>query len=273
MKTRLIGRMNTRLLTRAGILVSVSALNLTFSPAVWSQTSPTPANPAGSSENTKAADSSTAEQNDAMTGSSTNQPATLERTNSKDASNPLDKNPSTVSTDSEDKTATKNPNDTTLEATTVDKNAPSTAKSSAAADKTFLIKAAQGGITEMQLGRLAQEKGTSADVKQFGSRMVKDHSRNNDELKTLAQQKGVAVPSQLDAGHQATVDRFKHLSGAAFDRAFVHAMVKDHQSDAAEFKKESASAKDPDVKAFAGKTLGMINGHLTEVQSIEAKLK
>jgi len=270
MKTRLLTHMRTRLLTRAGILVSVSALNLTFSPAAWSQT---PSNPTGSSEDTKTTDS-TADQNSSMTGSSTNQPGTLERTNSKDTGNSLDKNPSTAPTDSEDKTATKNPNDTTLEATTEDRNAPSKAKeASAAPDKTFLIKAAQGGITEVQLGQLAQEKGASADVKQFGSRMVQDHSKSNDELKVLAQQKGVTVPSKLDARHQATVDRFKHLSGAAFDRAYVRAMVKDHKSDAAEFTRESTSAKDPDVKTFAGKTLGMIKGHLAEVQSIETKLK
>jgi putative membrane protein len=102
--------------------------------------------------------------------------------------------------------------------------------------------------------------------------MVMDHSRANDELKSLAQQKGVTVPSTLDHKHQAMVDHFRTLSGPAFDRAYVHNMVKDHQEDAAEFQKASTSAQDPDVKAFAGKTLNVIKSHLSDVQSIQEKI-
>lgn len=260
--------MKNRLFTRAGILMSVSAFNLAFTPVAWSTT---PSETNGPDQNSKTAENA-AEQQSSTTGNSMDQPGTLDKTSSKDTSNSLDQNPSTAPTDSADKAATKNPNDTTLEASQ-EKKAPSTAKTTTPADKSFLITASQGGLAEVQLGQLAQEKGASAEVKQFGSRMVQDHSKANDELKTLAQQKGVAVPSKLDGGHQATVDRLKHLSGPAFDRAYVHAMVKDHKNDAAEFKKESASAKDPEVRAFAGKTLEMINGHLSEVQSMETKLK
>lgn len=131
-----------------------------------------------------------------------------------------------------------------------------------AGENTFLTNAAEGGMAEVELGNLAQEKGNSDVVKQFGKRMVDDHSKINDELKPLASSKGVTVPTTLDAKSQATKDRLSKLSGAAFDRAYMQDMVTDHTHDVAEFRRMASSATDPDIKAFASKQLPTLEEHL-----------
>jgi putative membrane protein len=131
-----------------------------------------------------------------------------------------------------------------------------------AEDSAFVTKAAQGGMAEVELGNLAQQNGSSDTVKQFGKRMVGDHTKANDELKTLASDKGVSLPTALDAKSQATKDRLSKLSGAAFDRAYMQDMVTDHQQDVAEFRKQSTRGTDPDLKAFASKTLPTLEEHL-----------
>jgi len=133
-----------------------------------------------------------------------------------------------------------------------------TAKSSAmkaAPDHRFVTAAATGGMAEVELGKLAADKASSSDVKKFGQRMVDDHGKANDELKTLAQNKNITLPASLDAQHKAKVDRLSKLSGDAFDRAYMQEMLKDHRKDVSEFRTESKSGKDPDVKAWASKTL------------------
>jgi putative membrane protein len=96
--------------------------------------------------------------------------------------------------------------------------------------------------------------------------MVTDHGKANDELKSLAQQKNITLPTDLNAKDKATYDRFSKLSGAAFDRAYMQHMLADHRTDVNEFKKESTSGKDPDVKAWAGKTLPTLEEHLKLAQ-------
>src|SRR3954468_16352176 len=95
------------------------------------------------------------------------------------------------------------------------------AKSSASPDQAFAREAAIGGMVEVDLGNLAKDKASSADVKQFGDRMVADHSKAGDELKQWAQQKNVTLPAQIDAKHKATHDRLAKESGAAFDKAYM----------------------------------------------------
>jgi putative membrane protein len=139
-------------------------------------------------------------------------------------------------------------------------------RSSGSGDIDFIVKAAQGGIAEVQLGQLASDKGTSDQVKQFGKRMVTDHSKANDELKSLAQSKGITVPSDTDAKHKQDMARLSKLSGAAFDKAFMQHMLADHRKDVNEFKKESTAGKDQDVKQWAGKTLPTLEEHLQMAQ-------
>ncbi|MEO7336252.1 MAG: DUF4142 domain-containing protein [Caldimonas sp.] len=135
------------------------------------------------------------------------------------------------------------------------------------ADQAFMKKAAIGGMTEVQLGTMAQQKGASDQVKQFGAKMAQDHGKANDELKQIASTKGVALPEALDAKAKQDVAKFGKMTGAGFDKAYMSHMVEDHKQDIAEFKKESTSGKDDDVKAFATKTLPTLQEHLQLAQA------
>jgi putative membrane protein len=129
-------------------------------------------------------------------------------------------------------------------------------------DQKFVMEAAMGGMAEVELGRLAAERGSSDDVKQFGQRMVDDHSRANSELMQLTTARGITSPTSLDAKHQAQMSKMAQLSGAAFDRAYAKEMLKDHQKDVSLFQKQSTSGADGDLRAFAAKTLPTLQEHL-----------
>lgn len=138
-------------------------------------------------------------------------------------------------------------------------------------DKNFIMEAAIGGMAEVELGRLATQRGSSDAVKQFGQKMVDDHSSANTELTQLANSKGVNVPAELDAKHKADVAKFSKLSGAAFDKAYSKAMLDDHNKDVAAFERQSTSGTDPDLKAFAAKTLPTLKSHLDMAKALNAK--
>ena len=141
----------------------------------------------------------------------------------------------------------------------------------APADRQFVRKAAEGGLAEVELGKLASEKADSPEVKQFGQRMVDDHTKANDQLKQVANEKGIPVPDKLSAKDAATKAHLEKLSGKAFDRAYMRDMVTDHIKDVNEFRMESKNAKDPDVKNFASQTLPTLKDHLKEAKSIAPK--
>jgi len=141
------------------------------------------------------------------------------------------------------------------------------------ADKDFVMKAAQGGMAEVMLGQTASSKGTSPDVKNFGNRMVSDHGKANDELKQLAQNKGMALPADVDAESKKMSDKLLKLSGKDFDKEYMNGMVDDHEKDVKEFEKASKDAKDPDLKAWASKTLPTLQDHLKMAKETKAKLK
>jgi putative membrane protein len=142
----------------------------------------------------------------------------------------------------------------------------------APADHNFVNEAAIGGMAEVELGNLAKEKASNPDVKSFGDRMATDHGKANDELKNWAQQKNVTLPTELDAKHKAERDRLAKLSGEAFDKAYMRLMVADHNKDVAAFKRESTAAKDPDLKAWAGKTLPTLEEHQKLAKETNAKV-
>jgi putative membrane protein len=144
-------------------------------------------------------------------------------------------------------------------------NAAKTAKA-AGSDQTFVMKAARGGLAEVELGKLAEDKATNDQVKQFGKQMVDDHGKANDELKSLAQSKNITLPTDLSMQDKALRDRLSKLSGAAFDRAYMQAMLKDHREDVNEFRTESRSGADPEVKQWAAKTLPTLESHLKLAQ-------
>ena len=137
------------------------------------------------------------------------------------------------------------------------------------ADKNFILAAAQGGMTEVKLGELAAQKGTRDDVKGFGQMMVKDHTSINSDLKALATQKSVTLPDSLDAKHQGMVDKMTGLAGSEFDDAYITGMIKDHQTDAREFKAVAAETKDPDIKSFLDKSIPVVERHLKHITAMK----
>jgi putative membrane protein len=141
-------------------------------------------------------------------------------------------------------------------------NAPA-AKSSflSVKDKTFMKKAAKGGMMEVAMGNLAEQNGQSEDVKSFGKRMVTDHSKANDELKSIASQKGVQLPSKEPTTKWSS------------DKAYMDAMVKDHEKDLTEFQEEAKTGSGPDVKKFAEDTAKMVQEHLALAKETQSKLK
>jgi putative membrane protein len=130
------------------------------------------------------------------------------------------------------------------------------------ADQDFILAAAEGGMTEVNLGELASTNGMRDDVKAFGQKMVKDHTAINDDLKALAAQKGVTLPDSLDAKHQGTVDKLTTLTGSEFDDAYIAGMIKAHKKDAKAFKAEAAATQDADIKSFLDKSIPVVEDHL-----------
>ena len=136
-------------------------------------------------------------------------------------------------------------------------------------EKMFIKKAADGGMTEVELGKLAAEKGGSDEVKDFGNQMVKDHSKINDNLKEVAGKMNVKVPSEVSAKHHATIEKMSGMSGAGFDKAYVAAMVMDHEKDIAEFEKADKEVKNPDLKKFIEDALPMMKDHLDKIKKFD----
>jgi putative membrane protein len=135
--------------------------------------------------------------------------------------------------------------------------------------KAFLSDAAQGGLAEVQLGRLASQKAANAEVKAFAQQMVTDHSKAGEEIKALAAKKNIMLPTSVDAKHKAEHDKLAGLSGAAFDKAYVAAMLADHEKTVTEFKHQATMNQDPDVKAWANKTLPTLEAHLNKVKGLQ----
>jgi len=136
-----------------------------------------------------------------------------------------------------------------------------TAGKLSAADKTFMMNAAKGGMMEVEWGKLAAQNGQNADVKKFGNRMVTDHSKANSELMALAKEEGVALPGAKSPGKWKS------------DKDYMDMMVKDHQADLAEFQKEAQNGTDPDLKAFASKYSKVVQQHLDLAKETQSKLK
>lgn len=137
----------------------------------------------------------------------------------------------------------------------------------ARADRKFVEEAGQGGLAEVEHGRLAAQRATHAQVKQFAQRMVQDHGKANDELKTIAAARGITLPTTVDRKHHRQMDKLGKLGGADFDREYMKQMVDDHKQTVSSFEKQAKSGKDGDLKSFAIKTLPTLKEHLTSAQS------
>jgi len=140
-----------------------------------------------------------------------------------------------------------------------------------AADRAFAMKAAQGGMAELQAGQLAVQRASSAQVKQFGERMVTDHTQANQDLQQVAQQDNLTLPAQPSATQTAEARRLSSLHGSDFDHAYIQYAVTDHRQDVAEFRREAQSGHDPALKGFAQKYLPVIQHHLQMAQSLQTQ--
>jgi putative membrane protein len=136
----------------------------------------------------------------------------------------------------------------------------------------FAMEAAQGGLTEVQLGRLAAERASAPVVRQFGQQMVADHSKANADLQQIAARKSLQLPTAPKSEQQAEFDKLSQLSGADFDREYVAYMTEDHEEDAEVFEAQAQHGNDADIKAFAAKTLPVIQHHLQMIKDIKAKM-
>ena len=136
----------------------------------------------------------------------------------------------------------------------------------------FVNHAAQAGMAEVKLGNLALEKSTSEDVKKFAQMMVDDHTKANDELKSMAQSKSIDLPTDIGK-HQKDYDKLSKLSGSDFDREYVDGMVKGHKEVVSMFEKEATKGDDADTKAWAAKTLPTLQMHLKHAQDLQKMMK
>jgi putative membrane protein len=139
-------------------------------------------------------------------------------------------------------------------------------------DKSFIEEAAKGGMAEVELGNLASQKATNPQVKAFGERMAKDHAKANEELASLANSKGVQLPAKEKLMERHETNKLAKEEGAKFDREYIDHAVKDHQKDVKEFEKQAQNAKDPDLRAWAQKTLPTLQDHLRMAQAAQASV-
>lgn len=135
-------------------------------------------------------------------------------------------------------------------------------------DIVFVHDAAEGGMMEVQLGQLAAQKATNPDVKNFGQKMVADHTALNSAMKPIADKMGVKVPDHLNKKDQAMYDKMNALSGPDFDKTYVEGMVKDHHKDLREFTMEAQMASDPDLQAIVQRGGAMIKQHTDMIDKI-----
>jgi putative membrane protein len=185
------------------------------------------------------------------------------------ANNNKNSTDSAGTTSSTDTTSMTNRNDTTSSASAGTTSSAPLGKN----DSEFAVKAATGGMMEVQLGQIAQGKATSQRVKDFGSMMVQDHSAANDELKRLASAKNLMLPADLMDKKKKDIDDLNKKSGADFDKAYMKMMVNDHEKDIKEFEKAGKDAKDNDLKSFVMKTLPTLQKHLDSAKAISSSVK
>ena len=138
-------------------------------------------------------------------------------------------------------------------------------------DHDFFKKAAEGGIAEVEAGTLAQNKGNSQAVKDFGAMMVKDHTDANAKLKSIAAEEGEDLPNTSSAMQMASKSKLEVLTGETFDKSYIKNQVTAHEQTVALFKQEIASGKDPQAKKFAQDTLPTVRTHLRKIQDIAAQ--
>lgn len=135
-------------------------------------------------------------------------------------------------------------------------------------DKKFVKKAAEGGMAEIAMGKLAQEKGATQAVKEFGQKLVDDHTKADNQLKEVAAKENLEIPSSMSKKHQKEVNKLSKLSGPEFDKAFIKRAVKDHKKDIQEFQAEAQHGSNPSVREFASNNVPVLEQHLNIAENL-----
>jgi putative membrane protein len=138
-------------------------------------------------------------------------------------------------------------------------------------DSMFVLEAASGGMMEVEAGTMAQQKGASQGVKDFGSMMVRDHSQANNELKSFASSHNFMLTDSMMPKHRTHITAMQKMEGKAFDNHYMIMMLKDHKEDVAKFEKMSTTATNPDLKNWAAKTLPVLKTHLDSAQAVSKR--
>lgn len=140
-------------------------------------------------------------------------------------------------------------------------------------DVKYVTQSAQGLMSELKLGALAQERAGDQRVKDFGKQMVTDHGNDLQELKRLAAQKRVRLPHTMNHDQLKEADKLNKLSGKEFDREYVNYEVKDHRGDIQDQHGEISKTADPELKQFASKELETVSGHKQKIDALQAQIK
>ncbi|HEX8251976.1 MAG TPA: DUF4142 domain-containing protein [Thermoanaerobaculia bacterium] len=157
---------------------------------------------------------------------------------------------------------------TTPQAATTTGVTGGTVSSASPEDKEFVANAGMSGLSEVQLANLALQRSENAQVKAFAQRMLTDHTKSNAELSQLATAKGLVLPAELAGTHQQGLEHLQGLSAAEFDRAYMQHMVSDHNTALQLFQNGAAQATDPEIKAFATRTLPILQEHARMAQQV-----
>ena len=148
-------------------------------------------------------------------------------------------------------------------------SAPKQPAETAGGDASFIQKAGQGGMAEVEIGKLAAQKAKSGDVRKFAEHMVRDHTSNNRELEKIATKQNVALPKDLDAEHAALRDKLASLKDEAFDKAYIDAMCEDHQKMDDLLKSSAGSVSSDELRTYIKKTTPTVEAHLREANKLK----
>ena len=140
-------------------------------------------------------------------------------------------------------------------------------------DYKFAHDAAEANLLEVKLGEMAKQKATNPSVQQFADQMIQDHTKANTELKQLAMQKGATLPDKLSHHQESEFEKMQKLSGKDFDKSYAEHAVKDHKKDVKGFQDAMKDVQDPDLKAYAQKTLPVLEHHFQMAEQMESSLK
>jgi putative membrane protein len=138
------------------------------------------------------------------------------------------------------------------------------------ADREFAVKAAQGGMAEVELGALAQKRGSSEEVKAFGKQLVDNHTMLDNELRAIAAKHGIELPPEAGTSERQAIARLSKLSGARFDHEFIQDFAEGHHDDIVAFRKEAAHGTNPALKEFASESLATLQAHHTACEKMAA---